>query len=69
MIPLNTLLLLIRPTTLETTDNSMTKKPGKYQNISVNVIETASRNDNTHKIPETIFILFTLIDVFLSVRY
>lgn len=69
MIPLNTLLLLIRPTTLETTDNSMTKKPGKYQNISVNVIETASRNDNTHKIPETIFILLNLIDVFLSVRY
>lgn len=59
--PFNSLLPLIIPTILEITDNRITKKPGKYQNILVNIIETANKNDKIHKILETKLILFNLI--------
>ena len=62
--PFNSLLPLIIPTILEITDNSNTKNPGKYQNILVNIIEMAKRNDNIHKIIETKLILFNLIHFF-----
>ncbi len=65
--PFNSLLPLIIPKMLETTDNSNTKNPGKYQNILVNTIEMANRNDNIHKIIETKLILFNLIHFSLSV--
>lgn len=55
------------PKTLAIIASNITNNPGTYQNMLVNMIDNASKNDNKHKILETKLILSNFIGCFLSI--